>query len=379
MKIAILTLRLDTNYGGILQAYALQTVLKRMGHEVETIQMRPKYFRMPWMLPLFYIKRLFRKICVDKNTHIFVEGQIMRDRETIGKYTHLFIERHLSIRYINSFSDIQATDYDAFIVGSDQVWRRPYFTEDYYSAISAAYINFSKKWNIKRVSFAASFGVDNVNEYSVRDIKECANALSRFDAVSVRELSGIKICLDLFGVKAEQHQDPTLLLQKEDYLNIIGQHQNHTSTCKGGLMCYFLDDNQYKQSIVKQICKQHGFTPFVVNAPVDDKSIPAKQRIQPPVEDWLRGFRDADFVVTDSFHACVFSIIFNKPFIVIGNSERGMSRFHSLLSIFGLTNRLITATSSQDFTAEEIDWREINSVINAEQSKAFEYLSFNLS
>lgn len=79
-----------------------------------------------------------------------------------------------------------------------------------------------------------------------------------------------------------------------------------------------------------------------MNSKVENKKAPLQERIQPSVEQWLRGFYDAEFVVTDSFHACVFSILFNKPFIAIENEDRGTSRFTSLLSMFGLKDRLIT-------------------------------------
>ena len=84
-----------------------------------------------------------------------------------------------------------------------------------------------------------------------------------------------------------------------------------------------------------------GYIPFCVNSRIEEWDAPIQECIQPPVEEWLRGFYDAEFVVTDSFHACVFSILFNKPFIVIGNEGRGIARFESLLKTFGLEERLV--------------------------------------
>ena len=102
-----------------------------------------------------------------------------------------------------------------------------------------------------------------------------------------------------------------------------------------------------------------GLIPFHVNSRVEVQNAPLAERIQPPVEQWLRGFMDARMVVTDSFHACVFAIIFNKPFIVIANKERGLARIESLLAMFGLQKALYDC-NNKDFDVNNIDWNTIN-------------------
>lgn len=103
--------------------------------------------------------------------------------------------------------------------------------------------------------------------------------------------------------------------------------------------------------------------------------LPATERIQPAVETWLRGFHDANFVVTDSFHACVFSIIFNKPFIAIGNLGRGMTRFTSLLNRFGLQSRLIADSDKTNFEMpSDIDWDKVNTVLEESRKVSLQYL-----
>ena len=134
-----------------------------------------------------------------------------------------------------------------------------------------------------------------------------------------------------------------MLLSQEDYIKIV--EDSGLSISSGNLMCYVLDDNADIQEMINSIAQKRGLTPFVANSKVEEKSRSNKERIQPPVERWLRGFMDAEFVVTDSFHACVFSILFHKPFVVIGNKTRGYSRFESLLKLFGLENRLIENVS----------------------------------
>lgn len=339
MKIAILTLPLHTNYGGILQAYALQTVLQRMGHEVEVLQKIPTNTHSPLLMPAVYTKRLIHKILVDPNTRVFLEKTKRREKPIIESNTSRFIADNIRLRHIKTLRDIAPSDYDAIIVGSDQIWRKPYFRGLWLESLKEAYLDFTHGWDIKRIAYAASFGCDNTDEYSRAEIEQCRKALTQFNAISVREDSGVRICRDTFGQKAIHVLDPTMLLDKDDYIQLI--KKSPTPPSPGNLLCYILDPTPFKDKIISEISNYKHLTPFSVTAQVGNYSLPLRQRIQPPVEAWLRGFMDAEYIVTDSFHACVFSIIFGKPFIAIGNIGRGLSRFTSLLTTFGLQDRLV--------------------------------------
>ena len=119
--------------------------------------------------------------------------------------------------------------------------------------------------------------------------------------------------------------------------------------------------------------------PFAVNNPFEkDNTKPLNDRIKPSVESWLRGFEDADFVVTDSFHACVFSILFKKQFIVVGNKKRGNARFNSLLKMFGLEDRLVD--ESTDFTRlKGINYDEVYKKYKELKLKSIDFLVKNLN
>lgn len=340
MRIGVLTLPLHTNYGGILQAYALQTVLRRMGHEVEVLQTSVVKSHNPVLMPLVYVKRMARKILKDWNSPVFIERKLKREIPIIRQHTERFINKYLNLREIKSLNDISPSDFDAFVVGSDQIWRKPYFNGMWHAPMKDAFLDFTKGWNVRRLAYAASFGMDNIDEYSAADIKDCKEALRMFDAVSVREDSGVEICKSRFGIEAEHVLDPTMLLSKEDYEAIV--IDSNVPESPGDMLCYILDPSELKREVIDKVSKEKGLTPFNVFAEVDNMFLPLEQRVQPPLELWLRGFMDAKFVVTDSFHACVFSIIFRKPFLAIGNAGRGMTRFTSLLSTFGLQSRLIT-------------------------------------
>lgn len=376
MRIGIITLPLHNNYGGILQAYALQTVLKRMGHDAVVID-KSRYIKLPiFSLDRYvvYFKRLVRKILFDRSMPVRWDKVANDKVKTISTYTDPFLDKNIS-RYEANFdySNLSQRNFDAFVVGSDQVWRPKYFGQN---IISNAFLSFAKDWNVKRISYAASFGTEEW-EYTEEQTSECKDWIKKFDAVSVRESSAVKLCKEHLGVDALHVLDPTMLLSATDYIQLF--KEANTPQSPGTLMCYVLDLNEDKQKVISFVEHTLNITAFSVNSKYEDPNAPLDERVQPPVETWLRGFYDADFVVTDSFHACVFSIFFKKPFIVYGNDERGMARFHSLLSVFGLENRLIiNSADAQKVIAEPIDWNAVNIRKKEWQEKSLNFLKNNL-
>lgn len=368
MKIAILTLPLLTNYGGILQAYALQTVLERMGHEV--VHLQPKHSRLhnPVVMPLVWVKRLYRKYFQgDRQLPIFEDPY-----KWARKNTDRFISNNLNCRFLapEEWNEGLAREYDAFVVGSDQVWR-PIYASD----VTRFFTAFLGHSDISRIAYAASFGVD-VNEFSEAQIACGREYLKLFSAISVREESGIRLCKELFDVQACQVLDPTMLLRREDY-------QRFASTApqsSGNLMVYVLDRTEEKDAFISEFAEKRGLVPFYANSKTEiswDVDIPIGERKQPPLENWLRGFADAEFILTDSFHACVFSILFHKPFGVFGNKSRGLSRIESLLRPLGLLDRcMIDAPVDLD---KPIDWKFIDNVLMQKAESSLEFLKQGLN
>ena len=368
MRIGILTLPLHTNYGGILQAYALQTVLERLGHEVCLIEKKRKPLRLPmWKAPLVYGKRVLKNLAGHPYP-IFYEQKVNREEPITRQNTDLFIKRYIKRRIVNDFSELKESDFDAIVVGSDQIWRPKYFNGN----IEDAYLKFAEGWNIKRIAYAASFGTDEW-EYTAAQTKECARLLKQFDAVSVREASGVDLCRKHFGVEARHVLDPTMLLSAEDYIRLFEAAGTPQST--GRLLCYILDETPEKATLIERIAKERKLATFRINSKVEDKTAPITERIQPPVEQWLRGFHDAELVVTDSFHACVFSILFQKPFFVAGNQKRGLSRFTSLLDLFDLADRLISTAAKTDSLETEIPWNCIDTTLNILRQKSTDVIT----
>ena len=377
MRIGILTLPLHTNYGGILQAYALQTVLERMGHEVVIFDCPLRKFKLPiWKKPLCYSKRIIKRYILQNKSTLINKEKIDFEKERyFRKNTQTFINAHIHRNVVRKLEDIKEDDIDAIVVGSDQIWRMLYFKPMWFTKRAAnAFLAFTAGWNIKRIAYAASFGNNNP-EISEGEIEDCRKAISLFNAVSVREESGVKICKELFGINAQWVLDPTMLLSSADYTNLI-EGKIGKSTTTGALMSYVLDENSDVSELRATIAKEKNLRINITNVAVN--GIEQNNLIaQPPVENWLHSFIDADFVINDSFHACVFSILFHKQFIVFGNKERGMERFTSLLGMFGLEDRLVTS-SSEYKPQPDIDYTKVDKILKEKRQEAMSFLESSL-
>ena len=370
MEILILTQPLHTNYGGLLQAYALQQILKGMGHDVVTDRLGVVRKLPLWNRALRFLYHAVQ-FCILKNyryypyRYLFVSfDKESKAKRSISINTERFVNTHIDTIDLLTRSNESVIDavrqFDAIVVGSDQVWRATM------SDIPTYFLSFTKAINVKRIAYAASFGTDDLNEYSKMDMKIASESIKLFDAVSVREKSGVHLCRDYFKMDAVHVLDPTMLLSKDDYLKLIEEEDKPCS--ENILLTYVLDRTQEKNDIIQRVEEalhltscENGAVKYFSNVVESNVS----ECIYPSVSRWVAGFRDAQFVVTDSFHGTVFSIIFNKPFVAILNSKRGSSRFISLLSVLGLENRLISTTN--DLLEEHlkpIDYTEVNKILN---------------
>ena len=365
MKIAILTLPLNFNYGGILQAYALQKVLMGIGHEVDVVD--PPSKRSYTSLLTSYIKYWIKRYIFSQNITYFKESERLKLKEIQELKTRPFISKYIKLRRVPSLKKKYFKVYDAIIVGSDQVWRKRYFTYFFDTRIENAFLQFTNDLQIKRVAYAASFGAADLLDYTNNEIERCKVLLSHFDHVSVREVDAVNICFKMFGRSDACHVlDPTLLLDKAAYSRFTSEKTE--SADKKKIMSYILDMTPQKRGLIEIISTDKNMEIFQSNIGDFDT------KPQPPVESWLQGFVDASFVVTDSFHACVFSIIFHKPFVVFGNERRGESRILSLLEMFGLEKHLIKDTSEYDRNCSYVINETVYSILDRLRSDSLAYL-----
>lgn len=352
MKIGIVTFHSSSNYGAHLQCYALQNVLLYLGYEVVIINRE-------WGEYLSSNKQPF-------SWHRIIS--YMR-RNKFKDFRRKYFNLSLPIK-----SDLDlnlvARNLNAIIVGSDQVWNS--------ECISTMGLYYYLDWvpdNIQKISYAVSFGKDTFNA-EPDQVKTITNLLSTYRFLSVREKSGIDICKYVFHVKAQWHVDPTLLLSCSDYTKLIPFRQKRK---KSYLCQFFLDVDQGKIKLANRLR-------YVLNLGLVNNN-PRIYRFRkwinplkydlPSIPRWLDNIRNSSFVITDSYHGMIFSIIFNKEFICINNPKRGSARFVSLLSLLGLENRLVDCDKIDKFNVESlrpIEYVKINNIIKQEQKKAFLYL-----
>lgn len=352
MKIRMLTQPIGRNIGGILQNFALMTVCKRFSDDVKT-------FNIPMPKPIYFpilkygacVKRIFLKIFFDRRTVVrwWLEERPFR------------IPQEKDVVRLGNCKKLKRLDMEdsCFIFGSDQIWRKVM------SPRLMTYFGDFLKNDVPRIAYAASFGVDYW-QFDENESKKIIHLLKKFKAISVREESAVRLLKER-GIEAQLVLDPTLLLQSNDYAcletEVSRQFANHRH-----VFLYCLDKHPLQDEMILRINEKTKM--LVMNI---------MENLQ--IDNWISGLRTANYVVTDSFHGTVFSILFHKKFIVVANEQRGLTRLQSLLKMFGLENRLIM--SFENFDCEkldaEINYQSVDAVLNREREKSFSFLRKNLS
>ena len=381
MKIGILTQPLSNNYGGLLQNFALQQAVLKVGHTPETIDHCSD--KVSYLSSLK--QNVLHKLFPDKYGAMRYQPSA-KETAVIGHNTQYFIDKYIAHtaafstpRKLHDF--VMKGNYDGFVVGSDQCWR-PMYNEVFLKDMFLGFVDGDK--TKKKIAYAASFGTDKW-EFTPDMTAECTKLAKEFDIITVREDSGVHLCKEYLHVDAEYVLDPTMLLLKEDYINLVEQENEPIS--KGNLFYYILDPSKQKSDLIERVANEMELTPFTVlprcqaeNRTKSDVKRHIEDCVYPAVTSWLRGFMDAKMVIVDSFHGMVFSIIFNKPFWVIENGRRGNTRFDSLLNLCNLTDRLKSSDRVNEIDLKnEIDWSSVNNIIKEkrEYSMALLEKSFN--
>lgn len=361
-QIGILTHPLRDNYGGILQAAALYAHIEHLGHQ--PVLIRKDVFSPAWKRSLrFALERL-----------PFQDYRNLRSNRANMALHGNFIDEYFPSRTKEVFTKAELEcvakeeQFDSVIVGSDQVWRLEYIDPLYYGNY---FLDFLHGLRTKKIAYAASFGVDTWNHPSVT--QEISELLADFDAISVRESSGLAICAELGRPDCQHVVDPTLLVDPTFYKGMFGAA---SSTKPAKLLHYVLDQSHFSEEVLSE-CLTYRTAGIKV-----ERIYSASTHYQRyTIPEWVKAFHEADFIVTDSFHGTVFSILFNKPFIAISNKARGSSRFDSLLTKLHLRPLLIT-TSEDIHTAlrhsKEIDYDHVNSIIKAWRSSSDTFLNLAL-
>lgn len=350
MRIALLNLPYDNNYGGNLQRYALMSILQRMGHDVTHLNLRWNLgswwlglLKLPIRVVEKYILRKGNRLCpeiLDKLKYKKVCSNVDDFYNKYIKHSEIIESKRNLYKY---------TDFECFIVGSDQVWRKRY--TDFMYGIGTFFFDYLPLEK-KRIAYAVSLGTDE-NELSKDDIQCLSKPYSNFSAVSVREFSA----LDLFKTygwntpQAVKVLDPTLLLTPDDYKSLI--YDGSTKKAECNLFCYILDETEEKRLIIEKEARDRNLKPamFSLNSNLG-------------IQQWLRCIFESELVITDSYHGFIFSIIFNKPFILINNKRRGNSRFDSICNELDI-----------DLKTIDQDWDKINQILSIQRDKSINWLT----
>ena len=309
MKVAILTQPLLANYGGILQNYALQQVLKELGHDPVTLDYTSpipigRYFR---SVLRFLLKGAPYMPLFPKRQAIFDD----------------FVREHIDTvpaghRYRKSLLD----GIDAIVVGSDQVWRPLYNRY----ILRDMFLDFAGSFPGIRIAYAASFGSESW-DVGPSMAHRCSVLARKFDAISVREPSGVRLCREILGVEAMLMPDPVLLLKADDYLKLC---EDIPTGAEEYIAAYILDGNEETDTRLDQVRKESGL-------PL--KRFTANRDASLSVPQWLAAMRDASIIVTDSFHGAVIAKLFGKPCSVIENAVRGRERFELIKTMEGASQK----------------------------------------
>ncbi|MCD7820311.1 MAG: polysaccharide pyruvyl transferase family protein [Lachnospiraceae bacterium] len=359
MKIKTITCHDVYNVGASLQAYALQQYLTDCGHEVEIIDYKPDY-----------LSRQYNLASVDNPKY---DVPVIREAYLIAKFPRrlkarrserkknfdIFRNDYLRLtRRYNSFSELQRIPpiADVYFAGSDQIWN-PLFKN---GRDPSFYLAFAPKEKV-RASYAASFATDQISDEDKLLMKPL---LSGLDAISVREKSAL-ITLNEMGLQGKEVCDPVFLLSPLVWRKIALSQGIDES-----VFMYDFDDSELIQKVAARVAEDKGtdivsFFPTRIYAKVADNMGP---------REFLGAILESDVIVSNSFHATAFAIMFHKEFFVINRKENLNTRMCDLLEKVGLSERLIWSISDLD-NVHPIDWKLVDKRLEQQKSVSVAYIA----
>lgn len=353
MNVGILTFHFSENYGAALQAYALRRWFIEHGHQASFIDYRPSHieqggsFSVPTSLAKIKanLKVIYLVVSSFNNRHFGSQSQKFAN----FRKQFLGIVEGINGRD-NDAALAAAQSFDLIVAGSDQIWN----PSQHYGFDPNYFLAFAKGFRARKISYAASFGRDEISE---SETAQLPNLLKHLDAISVRETSGVALVEQAVGHPTAGVPDPTLL--HGDYSELT----NKSDSLPYGsyIFCYALrspDNIRQTSNVVSQrlncgILSAHN---------PHRRWVEIGKTVHPDPAEWISLVKNARFVVTNSFHGAVFSLIFKKPFIVAGltgDKAPSNARAINLLRAVGLEERLTPSFSQENvekLMSCEIDW-----------------------
>ena len=363
MKIGILTFHRALNYGAVLQCYALQETLKSLGHDVDILDYRPEYIeKYRKVYSLYSISR--RKGIKNKLKEVLVRTLLARKTIIARDAFDSFLWENLNIVSYNSLDEWN-NNYDTIIVGSDQVWSPT--IGDGFDMIFWGDFPHNKT---KLLSYAASIGGHNVIDQTMWN--NICNMVRNFDNISVREDWFNTQLSDKIKREVTTVLDPTLLADRSIFEKVLKE-----PVCNNYLLLFLIVEDNHALRFAKEIAQEKGLRIVRIKAIKEfekrDKTVVDLYSISPQA--FLGYFAKADFVVTNSFHGTVFSLIFRRNFYSLDSPR--IDRAKSLLHSVELGNRIVSSKNTGQYSI--IEYSSLNAKIERLKDTSFNYLLSSLA
>ena len=367
------------NFGSQLQVLATVKKVEECGCESEIIRYNKKItptFIIQTVPRLFNVSFLKSKLSGNERDKKLKQKpefmiQVKQRNQRFDEFVKKYFAGYFSETYNGWETLVKKCEknYDAFLCGSDQLWLPNNLGSHFYT------LEFAPN-NKTKVAYATSFGVSQIPDFQK---KNTAKYLSRFEALSTREVSGQKIIKELTGKDVPVVCDPTLLFDANGWRNIVPERKVIDEPY---MFCYFLGTNSEHRKLAKELKKKTGLKivscPFLDNYVGCDLEFGDIQLFDMDSEDFVNLIRYAEYILTDSFHGSVFSILHHKKFMTFNRFNAGAnsrnSRIDTLCSLLGLEDRRYTEQDVHDQVIKNIDYRAVEEKLEALRKQSFDYL-----
>lgn len=358
MKVSYITKHNVSNYGSLLQTFATQEIIKKLGYEPQIINYVRYDLRKDKLFDTLlkldkkwnknFLTRLIYRITQMPN-YYFMDKKFKKYRKEF--YTNL-----TPIYGSNEELKKNTPIADIYCSGSDQIWGK----NGGYELDKAYFLDFVPE-GARCISYAASIGLTELNE---KDNKDLVELLKKYEKITVREESAIQL-LKNNNINSQLVLDPTLLLDKKEWEKVVDTRKIN----KKYILIYQLHSNKKFEEYAKKLSKKLNLPLIRVTPSLNQLTKIGKLVYLPTPGMFLNYIKNAEFIITDSFHGTVFSIIFNKRFIDI-NPGKTSTRIESILKLLGIESRLLKSYDDFSLIDQSIDWEKVNNKIKIEREKS---------
>jgi len=272
------------------------------------------------------------------------------------------LNKTINIRIINSsFSEINKNDYDILMVNSDQVWRKGNLF-----GFDIGFLNFAKNWNITKFIYGASLGSETW-KYGRNESTIIKELFKQFKGISVREKGTIKLVENHFNITPILVADPTLLIDKKYYLDLIKDYKNELFFNERYIFVYSVEKMLPMEIFIRESAKKLNYKSYICN--MYDKDY---------LKNFIYGIYNCKAVITNSYHGILFSIIFGKPFVAFNPKKRGNDRFNTLKEVYGLKKRIASEENPPNISLLTEPFDVDMNIIDEIKKQSNNYLKKNL-